>query len=104
MEATKASSGSTFAGFENGIRTAAGEGDAGTVRPPSNIQLCSREYVPFRKSPCVCVHWIRALCSDIEVQVSTRFKLAIGSFYQKWFDLHSLAIQTSATFDLAHAS
>ena len=64
-EATNASSGSTLAGLEKGIRTAAGDDDAGTVMPPSNVQLCSREYVPFRNSPCECVQRIFALCSDM---------------------------------------
>src|SRR2546428_74859 len=49
-DATKASSGSTLAGLENGTRTAAGEDDAATVIPPSNLHVCSREYVPFRHS------------------------------------------------------
>src|SRR5215510_12096768 len=65
IDATNASSGSTLAGFEKGARTAAGDGEAGTVTPPSNVQVCSREYVPFRKSPCECVHLMVALCSDI---------------------------------------
>src|SRR5262249_3227000 len=41
------------------------EGDASTVKPQSNVQLCSREYVPFRKSPCECFHFTDALCSDM---------------------------------------
>src|ERR1044071_8537255 len=48
--ATKASSGSTFAAFENGGRTTCGEGDAATVAPPSKLQVCSREYFPLTKS------------------------------------------------------
>jgi hypothetical protein len=51
--------------LENGIRTAAGDDDACTVIPPSNVQVCSREYVPLRKSPCDGVHLIVALCSDM---------------------------------------
>jgi hypothetical protein len=43
IEATNASSGSTLAGFEYGTGTTLGAGDAGTVRPPSNRQVCSRE-------------------------------------------------------------
>lgn len=50
IEATNASSGSTFAGFDHGFGTEVGAGDAGTVTPPSNAQLCSREYLPFAKS------------------------------------------------------
>ena len=51
MAATNASSGSTCASFEYGFGTTDGDGDAGTVTPPSKVQVCSREYVPFRKSP-----------------------------------------------------
>ena len=43
IAATYASSGSTLAGLENGAGTIDGDGDAGTVTPPSNVQLCSRE-------------------------------------------------------------
>jgi hypothetical protein len=43
MAATKASSGSTFASFDYGLGTAEGEGEAGTVTPPSNVHVCSRE-------------------------------------------------------------
>src|SRR5262245_57240795 len=49
IDATNASSGSTQAGFEYGGRTTCGEEDAGTVTPPSNDQVCSREYLPSRK-------------------------------------------------------
>src|SRR5260370_35733451 len=54
IEATKAFSGSTWAGFENGTGTTEGAGDAGTVTPPSKVHVCSREYRPLRKaSPSV---------------------------------------------------
>jgi hypothetical protein len=43
IAATKASSGSTFASFEYGFGTAEGEGEAGTVTPPSKLHVCSRE-------------------------------------------------------------
>ena len=43
IAATKASSGSTLAGFEYGGFTDVGAGDAGTVTPPSKDQVCSRE-------------------------------------------------------------
>src|SRR5258705_332823 len=65
MDATKASSGSTFAGLENGTGTTEDEDDAGTVTPPSNVQVCSREYLPLRKSGLVRCHLIVALYSDI---------------------------------------
>src|SRR5436190_3184701 len=64
-DATNASSGSTFAGLEYGTGTSDGEGDAGTVVPPSNVQMCSREYLPFRKSGLVRFQLMVALCSDI---------------------------------------
>src|ERR1017187_4037767 len=65
MDATKASSGSTCAGFENGTGTTDGEADAGTVKPPSNVQVCSREYLPLRKSGPVRSHLIVALYSEM---------------------------------------
>jgi hypothetical protein len=67
MDATNASSGSIFAGFEYGKGTAAGEDEAGTVRPPSNDHVCARGNLPFRNSSPVLVHRIVALCSDILV-------------------------------------
>ena len=51
IEATKATSGSTCAGLDHGPGTTDGDGDASTVMPPSNDQVCSREYLPFVKSP-----------------------------------------------------
>ena len=45
-EATSASSGSTPAGSEKGIRTTLGDDEAGTTAPPSNAQLCARLYLP----------------------------------------------------------
>src|SRR5471032_2861790 len=65
IAATNASSGSTCAGFEKGTGTTEGEDEAGTVMPPSNVQVCSREYLPLRKSGLVRCHLIVALCSDI---------------------------------------
>lgn len=50
IDATNASSGSTHAGFDQGFGTDVGAGDAGTVTPPSNVHVCSREYRPFTKS------------------------------------------------------
>ncbi len=64
--ATSASSGSTPAGFDHGAGTTAGEEDAGTVKPPSNVQVCSREYLPLRKSASPRAQEIIALCSDME--------------------------------------
>src|SRR5262249_39650731 len=63
--ATNASSGSTFAGFEYGRGTTEGDGEAGTVMPPSNSHVCSREYFPLRKSGLVRFQPMMALCSDI---------------------------------------
>src|SRR5581483_1477720 len=67
-DATNASSGSTPAGFEYGTGTTDGEDDAVTVKPPSKVHVCSREYLPFKKSGLVRCHWIVALCSDIEAK------------------------------------
>src|SRR5258706_15088956 len=50
IEATKASSGSMWAGFENGTGTTEGAGDARTVTPPSKVHVCSRENRPLRKA------------------------------------------------------
>src|SRR4051794_33887760 len=66
-DATNASSGSTCAAFDHGVGTTDGDADAGTVAPPSNVQVCSREYRPFRRSGPVRLHRIVALCSDIKV-------------------------------------
>ena len=63
--ATNASSGSTCAGLAQGAGTTAGEGEAGTVAPPSNVQVCSREYLPFGNSVLVHCQRMIALCSDI---------------------------------------
>src|SRR5437588_351278 len=62
IEATYASSGSTFAAFDHGAGTTEGEGDAGTVKPPSKPQVCSREYFPLTKSGLVRFHFIVATC------------------------------------------
>lgn len=42
-EATNASSGSTLAASDQGALTIWGEGDAGTVTPPSNDYVWARE-------------------------------------------------------------
>src|SRR4051812_42090308 len=65
IEATNDSSGSTFAGFDHGAGTTDGDDDAGTVTPPSKVQVCSREYFPLRKSGPLRLQRIVALCSDI---------------------------------------
>src|SRR5580765_4776194 len=67
IDATNASSGSTALAFENGAGTTDGEDDAGTVTPPSNVHVCSREYLPLRKSGPFRFQLMRALCSDILV-------------------------------------
>src|SRR4051794_35776776 len=64
-DATNASSGSTAFAFENGAGTTDGEDEAGTVMPPSNVQVCSREYLPLRKSGPFRFQEMRALCSDM---------------------------------------
>src|SRR5207247_5225145 len=63
-EATKASSGSTPAGFEYGAGTTDGEAEAVTVTPPSKLHVCSRENWPLKKSAPVRFHLMIALCSD----------------------------------------
>jgi len=68
--ATNASSGSTYAGFENGTGTTDGEEEAGTVIPPSKDQVCSREYLPARNSALLRFQLIVALWLDIEVVVA----------------------------------
>src|SRR5436190_4926525 len=65
MAATNASSGSTCAGFDHGAGTAAGDGEAGTVTPPSKVHVWSREYWPFEKLGPVRFHTIVARCSDM---------------------------------------
>ena len=67
-DATNASSGSTLAGFEYGAGTLAGAADAGTVTPPSKVQVCSRENFPLRNSSLVRVQVTVALCSDIRLR------------------------------------
>jgi len=62
IDATNASSGSTLAGFDQGAGTTAGAADAGTLTPPSKLQVCSRVYLPSRKSGVVHFHSILALC------------------------------------------
>src|SRR5216117_1914606 len=72
MEATNASSGSTLAGFDHGAGTAAGDGEAGTVMPPSNVHVCSREYWPFEKFGPLRFQAMAARCSDMCASYSTR--------------------------------
>jgi hypothetical protein len=88
MEAMKASSGSTCAGLENGTGTTDGEADAGTMTPPSNVQVCSREYLPVRKSGLVRCHLIVALYSDITVGAGegNKFKVlhSLAPVWNKW--------------------
>ena len=67
IDATNASSGSMFAGFDHGAGTTDGEADAGTVRPPSKVQVCSRVYLPRRKSGVPPFHSIFALCCDMRL-------------------------------------
>src|SRR5436309_1669626 len=71
IAATKASSGSTFAAFDHGAGTTEGDGEAGTVTPPSNVHVCSREYLPFRKSGPVHFHRIVASCVDMAWRIQT---------------------------------
>ena len=61
-EATNASSGSMFAGFDIGTGTTDGDDDAWIVKPPSHVHVCSREYRPFAKSPSPAFHLIVAVC------------------------------------------
>src|ERR1700722_6033010 len=63
--ATKASSGSTLAGLLMGTGTTAGEAEAGTTNPPSKVHVCSREYLPLRKSGPLHFQRMVALYSDI---------------------------------------
>jgi len=64
IAATNASSRSISAGFKNGTGTTDGEDDAETVTPPANVQLCSGEYLPFRKSGLVRCHLINFIARD----------------------------------------
>src|SRR5262245_59126650 len=65
MAATNASSGSTLAGLQYCNGTTAGDADAGTVKPPSKDQVCSRVYLPSRNSGEGAFHSIFALCCDM---------------------------------------
>jgi len=62
-----------FAGLQYARGTTDGDADAGTVRPPSNPQLCSRVYFPSRKSGVPPFHSIFALCCDIRSSPSIYF-------------------------------
>src|SRR2546423_13526604 len=70
-DATKASSGSMLAGFEYGAGTTDGDDEAGTERPPSNVQVCSRENFPLRKSPLT-FQATRARCCDMGGEIIAR--------------------------------
>src|ERR1044071_7454563 len=63
--AINASSGSTFAPLEYGGGTMDGDDDAGTVSPPSKLHVCSREYLPLRKSGPVHFQRMMAVCADM---------------------------------------
>src|SRR5262245_38475292 len=80
MEATNASSGSTLAAFDHGAGTLVGAGEAGTVCPPSNVHVCSREYLPFTKSGPVRFQEIVAMCSLIRPLPHYRIPQQKGSF------------------------
>src|SRR6266566_1560919 len=73
MAATNASSGSTCAGLDQGSGTTDGDDEAGKVSPPSKVQVCSREYLPFTKSGCVRCQFMIALCSAITSVWSSEF-------------------------------
>src|ERR1041384_7807316 len=70
IAATYASSGSTLASFDHGFGTLCGDGDAGTVRPPSNVHVCSREYLPLRNSSLVRFQRMTAVCEDMVMRLS----------------------------------
>src|SRR5260370_13186728 len=74
IDATKASSGSTWAGFEKGTGNTEGAGDAGTVTPPSKVHVCSRENRPLRKASPSAGRAQRtvALCSAMDVLLQPR--------------------------------
>src|ERR1035438_1421993 len=65
IAATNDSSGSTQFGLDHGAGTTCGDAEAGTTTPPSKVQVCSREYLPRRKSGLVRCHLMIALYSDI---------------------------------------
>ena len=72
-----ASSGSMLAGVAYGTGTTLGDADAGTTSPPSNVQVCSREYLPRRKSPSDIFHAMRARCSDMKARISAVQRLHV---------------------------
>src|SRR6266853_3228077 len=84
-EATKASSGSTWAGFEKGTGTIEGAGDAGTVTPPSKVHVCSRENRPLRKASPSAGRAQRtvALCSAMDVLLQPRDLAVVISAQQR---------------------
>src|SRR6267154_5942057 len=89
IDATKASSGSTAFALEYGAGTTDGEEDAGTVTSSSKVQVCSREYLPLRKSGPFRFHVMRALCSDIVVSRMTSGR----SQARKWCALQGLNLR-----------
>ena len=66
-EATNASSGSIADALEYGAGTTEGEADAGTTRPPSKLQLCTRENFPWRKLSLSDFQLTVALCWDMRL-------------------------------------
>ena len=70
MAATKASSGSTAAGFEYGGQTTDGDGDAWMVTPPSNDHVC------YANLP---VHEIAAVALPPDRRLVVRHRQAIVS-------------------------
>src|SRR5216683_3305228 len=85
IDATKASSGSTWAGFEKGTGTTEGAGDAGTVTPPSKVHVCSRENRPLRKASRSAGRAQRtvALCSAMDVLLQPRDLAVVISAQQR---------------------
>jgi hypothetical protein len=87
IDATNASSGSTAAALDHGAGTTDGEEDAGTVAPPSKLHVCSREYLPFKKSGPFRFQLMVALCSDILFSLDDFFETdayGIPDVFAKW--------------------
>src|SRR5690349_21428836 len=82
MDATNASSGSRLAGFEYGVGTTAGDDEAAKVSPPSKVQVCSREYFPFKNSALVRFQLTMAMYLDM-LQVFTHMSRSPISKSQK---------------------
>src|SRR5271157_4321895 len=109
--ATNASSGSTCAGFEQGTGTTEGDGEAGTVTPPSKLQVGSREYLTARKSGLVRFQLMIALCSDIQGSWAAAFihlhvhlvaSFQMNRFQQRRLEQNPLRIADSG-YGLDHA-